>query len=71
MTMAGCYGLLLACDGESCGAGEFRFRATAEWNFETGRACRKAAKKAGWKMYPKTGLCLCPSCVRTGNKAVP
>lgn len=71
MTIASCYDLLLECDGRDCGAGGFGFRATGEWNLDLGSACRRAARKAGWKMWPRTGLCLCPSCVKRGAPAVP
>lgn len=72
MTMAGCYDLRLECDGEDCMAASDRLgRAIGEWNLELGSACRAAARRAGWRWDSATGLCLCPSCVKRGAKAIP
>jgi hypothetical protein len=69
--IAGCYDLRLECDVDDCAAGAFGLRAVAEWNLELGSACRAAARKAGWRWDPETGLCRCPSCVELGAKATP
>lgn len=69
--MAACYDLRLECDAEGgCNAGAYGSREVAEWNFETGGACRRAARRAGWKFSMRTGLCLCPKCAKRGAKAV-
>lgn len=69
--IAGCYDLLLTCDGEDCEAGEFGARAVGEWTNELGWKCRSAARRAGWLLFTRKGLCLCPSCVKRGAKVVP
>lgn len=71
MTIAACYDLRLECDGEGCRHGGYGRRAVAQWNLELGSACRAAARRAGWKMFAATGLCLCPKCVKSGARAVP
>jgi len=68
--MAGCYDLRLECDGEGCAAGAYGMRATGEWNLELGSACRKAARRAGWRWDKATGMCRCPSCVARNAKIV-
>jgi hypothetical protein len=71
MTMAGCYDLVLECDGEDCAAGRDGMRAIAAWNLELGSACRAAARRAGWRWDNVTGLCRCPNCVKRGAGIAP
>jgi len=66
MTIAACYDLRLECDGRDCKAGEYGLRKVSEYTHEFGATARARARKSGWVLYWRSGLCLCPSCVRRG-----
>ena len=68
--IAGCYDLHLYCDGLGCEAGRYRQRAEIEVIHEHGATCRRRARKVGWRLFVRTGQCLCPSCVARGAEAV-
>jgi hypothetical protein len=62
----GCYTLDLYCDADA----EHAWRAfPVQFSAETGEECRQQARRAGWKLTPKTGTAVCPDCVRAGRTA--
>jgi len=72
----GGYALHLYCDNyeaENSGVGNHDFpheydEFPHEYIAETGGACRKEARQAGWKFNIKTDRAICPKCVARGLK---
>ena len=69
--IAACYDLSLTCDGDDCEGGPYRAVSTLEIQRETGSACRKAARRLGWKLFMDDGRCLCPGCAKRGALVSP
>lgn len=64
--IVGIYDLHLYCDGADCEAGKYKGRAELELTDEYGSACRRRARKLGWRLGTKDQSALCPSCVARG-----
>lgn len=65
--IVGCYTLDLYCDAEGCtnprphtsdgGRGPL-----AQYTAETGGACRRDARRDGWRLRVREGRAICPQC---------
>lgn len=66
--IASCYDLRLQCDALDCCHGPYGQRVTHEFTGEYGSACRAAARRAGWWIDMRNGICACPTCARAGHR---
>lgn len=65
--LAGGYTLDLYCDGEGCLHGQYEMYPAKQTFFaEHGSACRRLARRQGWKFLPE-GDMLCPKCRAAGT----
>ena len=78
--IVGGYTLDLYCDVTDCKAGDQHPGRTvptgkgwkaghASYFGETGSACRKTARRHGWKLTMKDGQAACPTCMKEGKTA--
>jgi hypothetical protein len=68
--IVGCYSLDLYCDGQPCAAAgpeKWRTPVLLGLTAERGETCRRRARLAGWRLWLKDGVVLCPACVQAGR----
>ena len=66
--IVGCYTLNLYCDVPGCTYNNRgRGYEPDEFTGVTGGECRKAARKAGWRLWLVEGNACCPECNKAGK----
>lgn len=71
--IVGGYTLELYCDGEGCPRQRpavcgGNYSPLGEFSAETGEACRRAARRRGWRLDLRAGVAVCPECVKAGRR---
>lgn len=69
--VVGGYALDLYCDSEHCqnqSPHGWMEQGKAQFNGETWSECAARARKLGWRISRDRMRCLCPSCVKVGQR---